>query len=295
MLKLKPGTETFRWTIWRGMAWSQVVQVLDDAGAPRDLTGASARLLLGPSWRDDPVLEATIGTGITVLDAAQGVLELLLSPIQTLALAAGVAVLDLAVMAADGVKLLHLRAAGKVLQTLDAQLSDGAVPPTPDAFAGLVEGRPLLTDAISETEVLLVSDPARVPDRLGRRSLKPILDAKLPTTLPAGTYGPGSPEMSTIAAVRPLWSPVAVDTMLTSLSERIVALAGCSTIAIPSPAALYDQYWCAVLNLTGDALTIAGDDDSLSIDDGQIATIIQVADRQLVLVSQTTTVAGGPS
>lgn len=74
-------------TMYQGDTKSLVFTVTDDAGAPKNITGATVRWVL-QRWVTDstPILDKGVGTGIALTTPLSGVLTVTLTPADTLAL-----------------------------------------------------------------------------------------------------------------------------------------------------------------------------------------------------------------
>ncbi|MFZ1430733.1 MAG: hypothetical protein WAS21_28695 [Geminicoccaceae bacterium] len=173
MTKVGPGTTQFRWRVYRGASYVELLELVDEAGAPLDLTGATIRALIGRSWLQEPLLELTINNGIAVLDVAGGQIKLLLQATQTTTLPLGPAVLELYVTAASGVRRLMLRAVGSVEQTQLAVLGDAVVQGLVDGLTAVLSDLPEVTgEIVGAGEFFPAVDPDRPAGRRsGRRSL----------------------------------------------------------------------------------------------------------------------------
>jgi len=90
-------------TIYQGATFSKTVAMTDDADAPIDLTGATARMQIRRSVSSDTVLlELTTENGRISHDGAGGVLTLVVDDEDTAALSFGNAVYDLEIEYGNG-------------------------------------------------------------------------------------------------------------------------------------------------------------------------------------------------
>jgi hypothetical protein len=74
-------------SMYQGDTKSLVFTVTDDAGAPKNITGALVRWVL-QRWPTDttPVLDKNVGAGITLTTPLSGILTVALAPADTLTL-----------------------------------------------------------------------------------------------------------------------------------------------------------------------------------------------------------------
>lgn len=238
-LKVSPGSTGPRWQIARGVVWrSGILKVVDLEGAAVDLTDATVRLYLGDSIENPPNFEALIGSGIEIVDAVKGWLQVDLSAIQTESLIEGWLVYELLVTAADGAIVLQLRGIGEVVRTLRSNLGDAVIEAGPDGLAELVDEAPELTGAVAGTEVILISDPALAPARRNKRKLKPLLDAKADVGATSDALALKAPLASPALTGAPTAPTPATSDNSTRLATTAMVKAALAELVASSPAAL---------------------------------------------------------
>lgn len=97
---------THRVTLVRGDTWLRTWDLQDDAGAPIDLTGASARVQVR-DWTDALVLSASTADGRLTVSPAIGRVQMAAPAVATAALAPGRYAFDFEVTYPDGTRTTY--------------------------------------------------------------------------------------------------------------------------------------------------------------------------------------------
>ena len=248
MTRIGPGTTRFRWTIYRGASYVEPFELVDETGAPLDLTGATIRALIGRSWLQEPLLELTVNDGIVATNLAGGQIRLVLEAVRTPALPLGPAVLELYVTVASGVRRLMLRALGSVEQTQLAVLGDGVVEELVDGMTTVLSDLPDVSEESSgEGEYVPTVDLSRPTGRRSARRSVAALQAEVSEplaaaiatkapivspafagapTAPTPPAGDGSSRIATMAAVQAILTALAAGDAPVAAFGVALAVAG---------------------------------------------------------------------
>ena len=131
---------------------------------------------------------------------------------------------------------------------------------------------------------------ARLNKKTGPINLSEIVELLEEQTLPADALGPGSFAITLVVLLSQEWLPVSSNRALLITDIRLRAVAGCSLLTMPAAGTFGNWYQVTILNDSGGQLTISGDDDSVIIEDGDIATVIEVGGKQRITFGPTSVI-----